>query len=316
MGWLRRKLDLLAKAIPVFLFAFAVFFGVGFLTGWDGRERKARDAVYSGLAYGVNEDGAPVLHLYCKRDGTAYDYLVGSNRRIPGVEGLKAEWLGNPSEENLALRTAILAFLGGPIGGVTAKSIIDALNKAKQQPRWPYLVRLIAGILGGISGYTVGYWQGSTWAIGCDSDLGRHVLANEDYWRLAEKLYFHISVIELELSGSAKFFTSRARNVNPLDDDPLFICKTKFATVSRELQRIGDPGEGNFRRLRSLIAAYQSAKDSAEYLRVDRLKISHVLVTVRGVDPDSALAKRGGYSPEAFAEACADLDAEVSRSLD
>ena len=45
MGWLRSKLDLLAKAIPVFLLGFAVFLGVGFLTGWNERERNARDAV-------------------------------------------------------------------------------------------------------------------------------------------------------------------------------------------------------------------------------------------------------------------------------
>lgn len=315
MAWLDSKIDQIAKAISVFLFGFVVFFGVGFFSGWDERERKARDTVYSGLVYGINEDGASVLHLDCAADSAAYDYLVESNSLASGLAGLRAEWIGNPSDENRALRVAAMAFLGGPAGAVTYKSIAEAWNKARQPPRWPYLVRLIAGIVGGISGYTLGYWQGSTWAIGCDSDLGRHLLAKEDRWRIMEKLYFHFAVLELELGDSAKFFAGSARNVNPMDDDPLFICKTKFATASKELRGIEDPGETDFRRLVSLIAAYQSAKNSAEYRRIVELRPIHVAVTVGGVDPESALGKAKGYSPEAFAQTCADLDSEVSRSL-
>lgn len=311
MTRLRRSLNTLAKAFPAFLLGFTLFLGVGFFTGWNERERNAQDTIYSKLTLRPNDDGAAVLHLECAANQTSYAFLVESNEPIPEAGILKAQWLGNPSEKNQALRTAAMAFLGGPAGAVSYKSVIDSWKKTKTPGRWRYLLRQAVGVLGGISGYTLGYWQGSTWAIGCDSDLGRYVLANADQWRLAEKLYFHIAVIELELGGSARFFAGNTRNINPLDDDPLFLCETKLAAVSRELQKIDDPGEANFRRLVSLIDAYGSVKNSAEYRRIDDLKSIHFAVSAGHIDANSALARKKGYSPAAFAKACADLDAKL-----
>ncbi len=316
MARLRGTLDLIGKSLHYFLLGFAVFLGVGFFAGWGERERKAGDAVYAGLVYGERADGQAALQLACAADGTRYDYLVGPNRVVPNTEVLRARRAGNPSEENRALRTAALAFLGGPAGALSYKSVLDSANKFRTQPRWPYILRMLAGIVGGISGYTLGYWQGSTWGIDCESEMGRFVLAKNYAWKRAESFYFYTSVIEMELGDSAKMFSQSARNTNPLDDDPLFLCKTRFAAVAEELKLIEDPGEGDFARLVSLTAAYAEAGKSHAYARVNRLKTAHFLVEKRGQPLDSPIVRQLGYSPELFQAACAKLDAVAGRGLD
>ena len=74
----------------------------------------------------------------------------------------------------------VVALLGGAAAGFTAK---DALQSSKKK-------HVVAAILGGISGYSLGFKLGSMRALPPDSKKVRDVLDNEDNWLRLEKLYY------------------------------------------------------------------------------------------------------------------------------
>ncbi len=322
MGRLQKSLRLARQGLPYFIAAFALFLCIGFLTGWEERERNARSEIYAGIVYGVREDGRPALQFTCNADGMRYDYLVESNTLVSNSATLAAQIAGNPSEQNQALRTAALAFFGGPMGAVSYKTAWQAIGQARKRPIWLQATRVVAGILGGISGYALGYWQGGQWRIGCDSDMGRFVIADEAAWRVQEEFYFHMMAWELVAGESAHPVSGGAQNANPLDDGPFVICQTPGAAILSELAEVRDPGAEEFRRLLTVVAAYEQAKGSEAYRILDVFSAPHAIVQRGSLTEDSPLIRAMGaeagvrYSKEAFDAACAQLSHRVGRLLD
>lgn len=322
MGRLQKSLHLIRRGLPYFLAAFFLFLCIGFLTGWGEREENARDAIYAGIEYGVRDDGQPALQFTCDADGMRYDYLVDSNTLVRNSAVLESRIAGNPSEQNQALRTAALAFFGGPMGAVSYKTAWEAIGQARKRPLWLQATRIVASILGGISGYALGYWQGSHWRIDCDHDMGRFVLADEAAWRVREEYYFHLMAWELVAGESARPTTGGARNTNPLDDGPFVICKTPGSAILGGFETVSDPGAGEFRDLLSVAAAYEQATQSEAYRILDAFRTAHAIVQTGRLTEDAPLIREMGretglyYSEEAFNAACAQLSAGIGELLD
>lgn len=322
MDRLKRFLHLVRRGIPYFVTAFLLFACIGFLMGWEEREKNALSEIYANVEYGRRADGRHALQLTCEADGRRYHFLVESNTLVENSATLEARIAGNPSEQNQALRTAALAFFGGPMGAISYKTAWETMSQARRRPIWLRASRLVGGILGGISGYALGYWQGSHWRIGCDSDMGRYVIINEAAWQLREHYYFHMMAQELAAGESARMFVGGVRNANQLDDGPFEICETPGAMILNDLETVRDPGREAFDQLLSVVSTYERAADSEAWRVLDIYRAPHAIVR-RGSQPEDSPLVRAltenkevpPYSRQAFDAACSDLAATVAQLL-
>lgn len=303
------------KVAPYFLGGFALFFVIGFVAGWDHREEYARERIYRALTLGHDADGYALVHT-CNGART-YGYYVGR-------DALRPEWservgafaaLATPSARHLAHRELVLSLVGGASAGITWRDLSKVRTAGAS--RWLYAARVVAGVVGGVSGYSVGYLSGSRFAVDCDSDLVHEMLADPAEWRRFERSWVIFGLTELAFGDRPRFWNDPFKNTDPLQDDPVFLCKTSLRTGVLRLRDAikgddTDPGDREFESLYTLSREYGTVVGSPEYARIQKLKLAKVAAD-RG-DPPEALMRHFGYTPQSWADACRHLEAAIIKA--
>jgi hypothetical protein len=311
-----RALRSITKVLPYFLAGFALFAVIGFIAGWGKRAEHAREQIYRELTLGRDVGGYSLAH---QCDGRrTYGYLVDRDELRPEwserVAALAAS--AKPSARHLAHRELALSLVGGASAGITWRDLSKV--RAASTSRWLYVARVAAGIVGGVSGYSVGYFSGSRFGIDCDSGLARELLNDPAEWRRFETSWIVFGLTELAFGDRPRFWNDSFKNINPLEDDPVFACKTSlYAGVLAVRNAIQadeiNPGDREFESLYALKRKYEAVVGSPEYARIQKLKLAKA-VADRG-DPPDALMRHFDYSPQSWAAACQRLEAVIARAV-
>lgn len=309
---MKRALRHISKVLPYFATGFALFFVIGFVAGWDTRAEHVRERIYRGLMLGHDNDGYVLIHR-CNGART-HGFYVGQDKLVP-------EWserigtfaaLGHLSARHLAHRELVLSLIGGASAGITWRDISKV--RAAGTSRWLFAARVVAGIVGGVTGYSLGYYSGSHFASGCDSDLARELLSDVGEWRRFEQSWIIFGLTELSFDDRPRFWNGPFKNLDPLQDDPVFLCKTSLRAAVLKMRNAvqadgWNPGDKEFASLQALKGRYEVVSASPAYARVRKLRLAKVAAD-RG--SPSGLLKRGfGYTAEAWADACRRLEAAI-----
>lgn len=128
------------------------------------------------------------------------------------------------------LSDVLIAFAGGASAGYNRKSISTFF---KSKISWTKkLKRITGGILGAISGWTLGDWVGSYWLQNCESESVRKFTAESDNWYDIEK-----TVGSLRLSRALTKYDNEKKRVdrylNTIDDRLLRLEKEKQVTLRK-----------------------------------------------------------------------------------
>ena len=304
------------KAGASFAAAFSLFLGIGFLAGWDHRIESATDGVYSRLALTCGEhDGPCLLEHACDTKPThRFDIDNNETTRDLGVAyaAVQFQRYGIPSERHLKHRALVAGLLGGPTAAITYKDLAKARTA---NPTWFTTARIIASIVGGITGYSLGFWAGSNYDVGCDSALADEVLTNKETMRLAERERF---IFELQIlqSGDKAIVAGSGRNTNPLADDPIVLCNSSLHTRIRSLEQLAgevdaDLKSKDFQTMAAIKELFESLSKTDAYATVVNLRAAH-FIHERG---QLELAGRLSYTLERWNQACSDLEEAVQPRL-
>jgi len=296
-------------AISYFLLTFCVFIVIGGYSGWEKRKEVARDRVYKSIVRDRDAAGYFLLHE-CHGKWT-HRFYVEENRikREVGTSARVAKDFmdGPPSERHLSHREVVLSLLGGVSGGFSYKDIVR--TREQSLSRTAYLTRVIAGIVGMISGYALGDWAISNYGTDCESALAAEILGDENEWKKIENQIVIFSILEREVGDKALFWKSTGKNVNPAADDPVVLCKT---TLSRDFsslkEQAEDPktdfGDKAFALLYNMTRRYKAVSATKEYEDIRRMHYGRIALQAGAVLGDR-------YSPKEWDRTCAKLEQSI-----
>lgn len=300
------------KALPYFVGGFLLFFTVGFVRGWNHRTDSAQQEIYRNLTVG-NRSGAYLLMHQCA-GALTHTFFVENNgldsEPLAVLQQRSTALLGGASPEHLEYREFLLTFAGGASGGLTWRDLAKK-SSTKGVPRALAIGRIVAGIVGGISGYTLGEWSGARFDVDCSSTLAMKLLSDSKEWQNREGYWLLGGALEIQFVKRPAVIGDPMRHPEPLKEDPVFLCETSlFREIVGLRERLSrqdvDPGDAEFRALYAAKGRYDDIVRSPEYALIERLKVYREAKR-RGAEP--ALLKSGGYTDDAWDKACEALEA-------
>jgi len=277
--------------IKYFLVAFIPFLIYGFYNGYGQRAAVIKSKLYQDMRLEA-DDGKFYFRHYCNGAPT-YDFDTDSDtftRSLAAGGRLASTHLEDaPSERHLEYKELVTAFLGG--GTATALFTFKDFEKITAQKS--SIVKIIATLVGGVSGYLLGKWLGSNYRTDCDSPLALAILENDKEWLNVEQTYMLFSLLGLKWRGRPLLFGENSKNMNPLGEDPLFEInsplKQEFGYLKEKCERKSENfSSQDFARLCKLKAVYSEITNRDLY---KTLLFHHERKVLKGV----TLQKPTGY---------------------
>lgn len=175
--------------------AFLIFGIIGFLSGHSdvSKSEFLEAQIFKHLELvilkGSPDRNRQVDLVYRVDDAILYRFNVDSNELTPTADHARLELKEGftPAVKFPLNETLLLSLLGGSTGGFTVK---DVLKNPKKK------MNTLAAILGGLSGYSLGYKLGTTGAPLADSKEVRDILNEEENWIEIERKYAKLVVLK------------------------------------------------------------------------------------------------------------------------
>lgn len=299
------------KAVPYFLLGFALFSVIGFFSGWDHRKESITNNIYASVMGDRDANGYFLVHE-CGDEWTHKFYVEEDQvKRDPAISAKHAKAFrhGPPSERHLKHRDLVISLLGGISGGFTYKDVKKGFNSEVSGKA--YAMRVVAGIVGGISGYALGYWAGSNYDTECDSSLANEILSDTENWKQIEREWIYFSISATEYGDNPRLWKYTGENVYPLEDDPIVLCDTSINQALKNLQRDAektdiDFGAKHFELLYNLTTRYKAIHGTEEYKTISIMNMGKQVG-----EKNKNLARQYGYTPENWKKACSSLEALI-----
>lgn len=263
---MKNILDMLKVFVPAFLF----FAAVGSIAGYHARKEVALEKLLEEINV-KQQESAYFFEFACPENNLTYLYSIDDNKgkylgSVTALAALQKTALALPSKRLAEYKTLMGSILGGATGGVTLRSV---LKKPSGGWTWRQAQKTIIGIIGSITGYSVGYRMGSHYDTDCDSKLTASVLDNPDIWLRIERARLLVSMLILEnLEGAIVAQSGKA--ISTWDKDPAFMCSPKLLKAKTHLAThmnnpIIDPTSEHFQLINNIAYLHDKISQTPEY---------------------------------------------------
>jgi hypothetical protein len=226
--------------LKIFIPTFLLFSLVGAFAGYDARPQHLLKQITQDLQV-INQESIYSLVHACDINKKQYHYSVDTNKwKVTGslflVSSSVRSTLAIPATRFEEYHNIVVSLLGGATGGVSLQS---ALKKSPKTSITTHIKKTVVGIIGGISGYSFGYWLGSNYDMACDSEIFTQTINDKQNWQQMEKYKLLINMLVLENIEGAHLSVT-GKTLYDWQQDPAFMCSDKLKEIKLKFDQIAD----------------------------------------------------------------------------
>lgn len=282
--------DFLKLFIPAFLF----FVLVGAVAGYDARPQHLLKRITQDLQL-INQEGVYSLVHTCDINKKQYHYSVDTNKwKITGslflVSSSVQSSLAIPLARFEEYHSIVVSLLGGATGGASLQSV---LKKPAKTNITTHIKKSVAWIVGGISGYSLGYWLGSNYDIGCGSEVFTRTINDKKNWQQMERSRLLMSMFVLENIVDAHL-SATGNAIYDWQKDPAFMCSDKLKRIKLKFNQIAnikidDPTSQHFVLINQMDKLHTKIATTQAYQTLIEHMLSQAKPLTEKIDTNSSL---------------------------
>lgn len=302
-------MNMLSDFLKVFIPAFLLFALVGAVAGYDARPQHLLKRITQDLKV-INQENVYSLVHVCDINKKQYHYSVDTNKwKIIGslflVPSSVESSLVIPLARFEEYHSIVVSLLGGATGGVSLQSV---LKKPAKTNITTHIKKSVAWIIGGISGYSLGYWVGSNYDIGCGSEIFTRTINDKQNWQQMEKSRLLMSMFVLENIVDAHLSVT-GNAIYDWQKDPAFLCSDKLKSIKLKFNQIADikiddPTSQHFILINQIDKFHSKIATSQAYQTLIEHMLSQAKPLTEKIDKDSALGIRMAERKAQWSKAC------------
>lgn len=260
-------------AVVAFGAAFATLAVIGGFNGIERRAANAKAGIFDHVSV-VYRGGDVLLQHEC--DGRiTHAFSVADQGVLKNLALLPTDLSSrDPLSAALPHKQLITTFLGGSAGGITLTKMLQSSAEGAVAASKGKALAAIVAVLGGVSGYTLGYWLIGDALVSCDSQVTLDILDDDAGWKEIERAYFNMALVSMLQIYPDGYWEKKSASA-PMSfelptGDPMFRCEIAvvagFAPLIWKAESLNSTFTvEDFTNLRRLSALYRELIVLPEY---------------------------------------------------